>query len=209
MLLVDPIERVSDGVRALFERSGLTSEADLARRADLPATVVADVLSGRRGDLESTVACLRGLGADLEDLLAALHELPVSLVAAAGPAVSPRKELEHAPRPVDLLQDGSRLLAETRRLGSEQTPVLERTITGIEQAVTCLARIVGSDTERLWAEAEALSEAPSEEPISDQEFEQALRRLSSLVQRSTSEESARRRARRLPDHRPADDGGGS
>ncbi len=185
---VNPKERLSDGVRALFERSGLTSEADLAQRADLPPDVVNEVLAGRRSDLESTVACLRGMGADLRDLLRAMNELAASSPDETSSPVSHLTGLRHIPRPVDLLQDSRRLLSEARKLVTDRSAEdLDRTVAGLRQAVDGLENLVASDARRLWNEAEDLAHSDPEEPISDQEFERALGLLRSLVMRATSE----------------------
>ncbi len=207
MAFVDRKEQLSDGVRALFERSGLTSEAELARRAGLSHEVVTDVLAGRRTDLESTVACLRGMGADLRDLLGAMSGIPNASAVEGSSAVSILTGLEHAPRAIDLLQDAKRLLGEARRLRSERPVDLETVVDALGQAVAGLEQVVGSDARRLWQEAEELAAAPGEELLSEEEFESALKRLHSLVLRASGEESARRPPSSPFPDRPSDDEG--
>lgn len=189
MPVVDLQERLAKGVRVLFGRSGLASEADLAERADLPQEVVDDVLAGRRDDLESTVACLRALGADLNDLLRAMSQLPGPSGVGDSSPVSLLTGLGRPPRPADLLDECRRLVSETSKLLSErQEEEIERALGGLRRAVQGLEELVAGGAQRLPDEAEEAAPASPEEPLSEEEFERALGVLRSLVQRANGED---------------------
>lgn len=191
-------DRVVGGLRLLLDGSSIESQAELARRSGLSDATVSVILKKGKLSFESLESLLDAMGADFQDLAAAMAETSSNgtqaEVSEGAPPygrpspVSHLAELDYAPRPIDLFEDAQRILGEARRL-REESPSAEAAaaVRAVGAAVVALGELF--DHEDAKTHQQVLH--PSEEPLSRAEFEKAMRQLKSMVERSIAEHEVR------------------
>lgn len=181
--------RIGAGLTVLYERSGFETRRALAEAAGLSSGTVSKLLAGDTASLESVEAVLTAMEGDLHDLAEAVSEAAGEYPRAPSP-VSHIAELDYAPRPIDLYQDARRLLREAQRIGQESpSQEAERAVRSLEHTVAQLGDLFDRhdrETARQILEVE-------DRDLSDEEFDDAMRLLRSLLRRAIAEEQGERR----------------
>lgn len=197
------IDSLSAGLEALRRSRGLT-KTEVADRMGVAQSTVSKMTAGKSMTVDNLLAWLRSVGANFQDLAAAMAEASGNgtpgEVSEGGPSygrpspVSHLAELDYAPRPIDLYQDTRRILREAQRIQAEApSEEAERSIRSLERAVADL----GDLFDRQDAETARKILDVDDSRLTDEEFNDAMRLLKSLLRRAVAEEEGERRRREL------------